>query len=106
MSLMETQISLIAGQIVARQQSRATEIKGELARIENKKAQLQAELEATHLALDRLANFKVKIGGDFQCPACGIERGIQSALRPMGGGTGRVDFFRCHACNLEFSTEG
>jgi hypothetical protein len=99
----DTQLSEIAGQIASSQQYRATTIKNELAEIEVQKAKLQAELDATHLALERLANFKIKIGADYHCPQCWIIGGVYGVIYPIGSGDERrMDRWRCRTCETVF----
>ena len=43
---------------------------------------------------DRLLNFKIKIGANYQCPICWIEHGRNIALYPVPSG-GRNDILRC-----------
>jgi hypothetical protein len=58
-----------------------------------RKAKMAAQLRSANLSYQRLANFQVKIGADYQCPACWIEHEARSALRPIGSGTDTEDIF-------------
>ena len=53
------------------------------------------------LAHNRLADLRVKLGTDYQCPVCWIRRGVRSNLDPIGFGTNAKDLFRCAQCGLK-----
>src|SRR5271157_1071839 len=97
------QIKDMAAEMAAHSQQRASNLQRELAETEDRKAQLEAQLHAANLAHKRLAEFQVKIGTDYQCPRCWIDHETRAALTPIGGGTDKEDFFRCHTCNLTVS---
>jgi hypothetical protein len=58
--------------------------------------EIEAVGASARLAHDRLANFQIKIGADYQCPGCWIEHERRSSLTPVGGGTATEEFFTCH----------
>ncbi len=78
----------------------AKALESELRKIEGRKAQIEAQLEAAHLCSKRLSSFKPEIQGDLQCPRCFISREARSTLRPIPG-TSTADFFRCGSCEYE-----
>jgi hypothetical protein len=48
--------------------NRANALRIEYLETQNRLADLKTKLDLENLAEDRLANFQVKIGGDYQCP--------------------------------------
>ena len=101
----ETELLHAAAEMAERAEQRVLALLEELAEIEIRKAQLEAEYEIANHASQHLASFEVKIGPNFQCPHCWISNERQSALSPAGGGTGRNDSFRCRACGSEFTAQ-
>ncbi|HEV8015845.1 MAG TPA: hypothetical protein VGP48_09945 [Stellaceae bacterium] len=99
----ETRFREIAEQMAEYASARASQHQRELKEAELRKAEIEAKLRSANAALDRLANFQVKIGADYQCPACWIENETKAILRPVGGGTDADDFFRCNKCGAEFN---
>lgn len=97
-----TQLQGIAAQIADEMQEGADDLQFQLDSLETRRAQIEAELEAANSAHDRLANFAVEIGGDYQCPRCWIERETRSALQALSAGAGE-DRFRCRVCREEFT---
>ena len=91
-------ISDLAAQMAEESQQRAATLQAKLQEIEAQRTEVQAELDAAKLARQRLANFQVQIGLNFQCPQCWIYNGVQSSLRPIPSGTGE-DVFRCDICH-------
>jgi hypothetical protein len=81
-------------------QSRLAALDREEAEIDARKAQIHAERNAISRAPDRLANFSVKVGANYQCPHCWIEHERQSVLSPIPSKTS-ADLFRCDTCHLE-----
>jgi transposase-like protein len=99
----EAKISDTAARMAAYEQRRATDLRLQITEVEHMKTKLLADLDLARRAGERLTDFKVKVGIDYQCPRCWIENETRSALAPIGGGTRTEDFFRCHTCGLEFS---
>lgn len=91
----------IAAEIARNLQGSATSLQRELFDIEARKTAIEAELHAAHLSLKRLADFKVKIGADYQCPRCWVMRGVISALRQVNSSSHHEDWYRCDTCGLE-----
>jgi predicted RNA-binding Zn-ribbon protein involved in translation (DUF1610 family) len=65
---------------------------------------LKASLDVTNLAMDRLANFQVVLGGRYQCPRCGIYRGRQAPLALTKSSARRL-VFRCETCHSALHVE-
>jgi hypothetical protein len=105
MPSIEAQIAEIARRMALHQQHEASGLQNQINEIEDRKAKLLAERDLARGARERLANFEVKIGTDYQCPDCWISRGIRSALYAIGSNERRLDAFRCRTCNQvwEFS---
>jgi len=97
------QIQQIALEFASNAQHRAFALQSKLAEIEARKVAIEAELHTANLARKRIANFKVQIGADYQCPRCWIEHETRSALIPISGGTRDEDFFRCSTCHYELT---
>jgi len=83
-----------AAEIAARIQKRASGLKQEYLDLQKLTSEKKAQLDSVNLAGERLTNFKIKIGIDYQCPTCWIERGIQSSFFPVPS-AGRNDVFKC-----------
>jgi hypothetical protein len=97
-----TQLLHAAAELAERAEQHALASQRELAEIEARKVQLQAEYEIARRAAQRLATFEAKIGLNFQCPYCWIENERRSALSPSGGEIGGEESLRCGACGSEF----
>jgi hypothetical protein len=72
-------------------------LEDELADIEKRKAEIEANLSAAKVAHGRAATFEPEIGGNLQCPRCWIYDGNKVSVRPVPG-TDKQDFFRCNKC--------
>lgn len=105
MPSIEAQIADIASRLAAHQQHHASGLQNEINEIEARKVKLLAERDLARSARERLTNFQVKIGADYQCPDCWISRNVRSALYPIGDGERHLDRFRCRSCDQvwEFS---
>lgn len=86
-----------AERIVSRLERGMAAFEAELAELESKKAKLQAQLHASNLASDRLLNYPILVGADYQCPSCWIQNEARSKLRPMSG-TDTADIMACNVC--------
>jgi hypothetical protein len=87
----------------------AMDVKGEvatlqrrLAELENRKLEIEARLDAAKYALQRLSSFVSVRGTEFQCPRCWILNEAIASLRPIDGETKDQDSFRCIVCESEF----
>jgi hypothetical protein len=96
----ENRLLEIATDIARHSHQQKTVLEREILGLEAQLAQKKFALDAANLALDRLANLKVKIGGDYQCPSCWVKDETRSVLKPVGGGTSAEDYFRCPRCEL------
>jgi len=83
----------------------AMDVKGEvatlqrrLAELENRKLEIEARLDAAKYALQRLSSFVSVRGTEFQCPRCWILNEAIASLRPIDGETKDQDSFRCIVC--------
>jgi hypothetical protein len=96
----EKEIHAAASQFATQTQGQIAKLEDELLEMEKHKAAKQAELQTARLAHKRLLNFKPKIGRDYQCSRCWIDReasGIMIAMPGSKGPKGR-DFLRCSDC--------
>jgi hypothetical protein len=87
----------------------AMDVKGEvatlqrrLAELENRKLEIEARLDAAKYALQRLSSVVSVRGTEFQCPRCWILNEAIASLRPIDGETKDQDSFRCIVCESEF----
>jgi DNA repair exonuclease SbcCD ATPase subunit len=87
----------------ARQLSERTEyLQGELQKLEERKAQLEAEIAMARSAVTQADSFSPELSGDYQCPYCWVERDVHAKLKPIEGEE-NVDWFRCEVCAVKFS---
>jgi hypothetical protein len=98
-----TELRKIANEIADRMQQRGAQLQHEIENLETVLARKKAELDTTDRVHDRLADFAIQVGSDYQCPACWIERETRSSLTPLGGGTRSEESFRCRACGRRFN---
>lgn len=94
------QLKQLAIEIANDVQERALSRKKELAEIEIRKAQIEAQLESAQLCRNRLSSFTPEIGGDLQCPRCWVVNEARTALTPVPGGH-MADQFKCKVCHQE-----
>ena len=95
----------IARDIADQLHGRDSTLQRELVKVENLKAEIEAELRLLRGVPERLNAYQAKVGIDYLCPRCWIEDADQSRLRPilsMGG----EDSFRCESCDLDVTLEG
>ena len=69
----------------------------ELVAVEANRDALLAERDSISRAKERRLNFRLMLGGDYQCPSCWITNEDRSAMRPV---TSRADddYFECRFC--------
>jgi hypothetical protein len=91
---LERKLGRIADEIATHAQKRAAYLRGEYLEAEKLALEKKARFESANLAFKRTANFKVKIGTDYQCPRCWVESGKAASLRADPGDT-RDDILRC-----------
>jgi hypothetical protein len=80
--------------------SRISELDRQIAEIEKKKKEIDADRVKARDSLKRLANYPVMLGGDYQCPLCWVGEGKMSPFRPVPS-SDRNDIFRCALCQFE-----
>jgi hypothetical protein len=84
-------------------QQRQVELERELSPLKTKAAQIQAAIDALGGAHQRFTNYKVEVGGNYQCPSCWIKLEKESVLTPIRGGTNTMGFLECSNCHETFS---
>ena len=94
------QLSDLATEIAEEMERRRSELQAELLKVEARKRDLEADLQATDLVRERLSRFQVIINGDYQCPDCWVRHEIKSKLTPVPSDT-KNDFFQCASCGCE-----
>ena len=92
-----------AQRIAAEASHAAQGLQRELSEIEARKLQIEAEIRASSLSHERLANFVPEIGRVFQCPSCWVRDELHSPLSPFGRGTSTEEYFKCGQCSHEFT---
>lgn len=90
------ELKQIAEKLAHRSRSRLPALDQAEAKIDARKAEIQAEREAISTATQRAFDFQPQIGVDFQCPCCWTEHQSRFALIPLPG-----DVLRCNACGFE-----
>jgi len=102
----------IAGQLVREATDLAAQttyqvpnLEAEKLRIETRLHEIEAQLHAANLALDRLNRFVPLRGADLQCPRCWVASETASTLIARDGGTMRQDFYRCRICGHEMALQ-
>jgi hypothetical protein len=95
------QIQKIAFRLGSDAQSQASQLQQELLEIKARERKIEATLHAANLAHERSASFVPELGGNLQCPRCWVNQEVRAVLTPIGGGTGKEEFFRCDTCNLD-----
>lgn len=75
-----------------------------LAELEIERAKIEAERKSSGGALQRLANYPVKIGSDYACPRCWINKDTASPMHGVPSQTNN-DLFRCQLCHLDLEIE-
>jgi hypothetical protein len=78
----EGELRQMAHDAAARAKGRASRLSEEYAEAEKSLSALKTKLDFENFAEDRLVNFKVKIGTDYQCPICWIDDKGRFPLRP------------------------
>jgi hypothetical protein len=96
-------LSKIAEELTEAAQNRASALRREIVELEKETAKKKSALDAANLAHERLANYTVLIGTEYQCPRCWIESEVRSALRPTGRGLDNEDVFACHVKGHEIA---
>ena len=100
----DTELKQYAVQIAESLKSQEASFEREILDLETQLAQARASRDAARGAVKRLADFQVQIRGNYQCPRCWIEHGIQSNLRSVPSTT-YDDIFRCRECGSDFDVK-
>jgi hypothetical protein len=85
----------IAKTEVANAKGRANQFRAEYLEAEKALAELKMKLDFEDFADDRLANYQVILGPDYQCPRCWITSELESPLRPALSDSGE-SLLRCN----------
>jgi hypothetical protein len=93
-----------AGEFAERAHQRKIELDRKHSDLQVELAKVEAERQSASDALKRLANYPVKLGADYQCPRCWVQRGAMSPLKPIPSDT-NDDLFRCQLCHLDLVIE-
>jgi hypothetical protein len=86
-----------ASKIATRVQQSASRLEKEYSELQAKADEIKVKRDKARAAPDRLLNFQVKVGGDYSCPSCWIERNARSTLTPRPSPNGD-DIFECAVC--------
>jgi hypothetical protein len=86
-------------------ESRAGYLKNRRSDLERQISDIDAELRKTQVASHRAEQFQPMMDGDYQCPFCGVNSGLQVSLYPTGKDENGNDVFRCRACSSEETSE-
>jgi hypothetical protein len=88
--------SLIASEL----QRETPALEAELVKMEARKSQIIAEIQAAKFASQRLASFRLTVNGDFLCAQCWMFDGVETLLKPIGSDD-ETDRYRCRKCYFE-----
>ena len=88
-----------AAEAVRGLQSQSRRWEAELLRLEKRKAEIEAKLEAARRAQQRFFDYRPRIGRGFQCPRCWIRNGVRATLAPVPD---EQDIMRCHTCEADW----
>jgi DNA-directed RNA polymerase subunit RPC12/RpoP len=86
-----------ASGIAGRQHHRALSLEKEYLAIQGRAEELRVQCDSARAAPDRLLNFQVKIGAEYQCPACWIERDTRAPMVAKPSAS-KEDIFECVNC--------
>ena len=98
----EDELRKAAREIAEQAKARVTHLEREIIDLEKRLAEAKAKCDSARLAPQRLANYQVKLGADYQCPRCWIDSETLSLLRPVRG-HGAQDFLECDRCNSDYA---
>jgi hypothetical protein len=84
---------------------KAPQLEAELSEVETRKREIEKELNAAHLALDRAGRFIPVSGLQRYCPHCWILHERTATLRSVPSNRPRVDLYRCNGCDFEYEVE-
>src|SRR5262249_3627037 len=97
----ESEIHQTALDIARQLEAQAVQIERELADVETRKTELLTQRDTARRAQNRLSNFQIAFGSDYQCPRCWIQHEARSTLMPTPSTYPRVDIFHCGTCGFD-----
>ena len=89
-----------AANAVQRLEEGVAVLEAELAAIDQRVAEINAEIKDAKLARTRLLDFRAQIGADFQCPHCWVQNEARS-LEAVSGTDGE-EILICRTCGSEY----
>jgi hypothetical protein len=98
----DDELRKIAGEIAAEAQGRVTQLEQQTLELKKRLAETKAKRDAARLAPERLANYPVKLGPNYQCPRCWIDHEHRAPLRPVPNDNAREDILRCGRCGADW----
>ena len=90
-----------AANTVQRLEEGVAVLEAELAAIDQRVAEINAEIKDAKLARTRLLDFRALIGADFQCPHCWVHSEARSTLEAVPGTDGE-EILICRTCSSEY----
>ena len=95
-----------AANAVQRLEEGVAVLEAELAAIDQRVAEINAEIKDAKLARTRLLawvmlDFRAQIGADFQCPHCWVQNEARSTLEAVSGTEGE-EILICRTCGSEY----
>ena len=90
-----------AANTVRRLEEGVTVLEAELAAIDQRVAEINAEIKDAKLARPRLLDFRARIGADFQCPHCWVQSEARSTLEAQPSTTSE-EILICRTCGSEY----
>ena len=97
------QIHNIAARIRDGLQRRVPKLERDIANMETHRREMEAQIQAAHTSVKRLADFPITLGNDYLCPFCWMHYGKKSALKLIGGGTDKKDILKCPSCDAKIT---
>ena len=88
-----------AANAVQRLEEGVAVLEAELAAIDQRVAEINAEIKDAKHARTRLLDFRAQIGADFQCPHCWVQNEARSTLEAVPGGE---EILICRTCGSEY----
>lgn len=83
-------------------EQKSLELEQEQADLERRMAEVKADLDAVHLAGDRLSEFASLQGSDYLCPYCWMLDGVRHEPMPIPSDNEDRDYFKCKRCGYDF----
>jgi len=76
-------------------------LEAELAAIDQRVAEINAEIRQAKLARQRLLDFRPRLGSEFQCPRCWIQGDARATLEASPNTSGE-EILTCRTCGSEY----